>query len=403
MKAAGMEKESIDLILIQSNAINAFVAGGNNMFFFTGLLIKTENVGEVIGVFAHELGHITGGHLIRGREVLENASYQAIATTILGIGAAILTGDAGAAQGIIGLGQGLAATNFLSHSRVQESSADQAALTYMKDAQINPTGFQSFLMTLQDQELLPASQQVEYIRTHPLTRKRIEDVTTRIETSDLKDKQYPPDWVDQHKRMRAKLIGFLIPQQVSYYYGSKDMSTVAEYARAIADYRLNNYQPALDKMTTLIEREPENPYFYEQRGQIARDFGQLDQAREDYQKAVDLMPEAALIRIDLAHVLLENAYAGEDFITQAEEHLRLALAKEPRSPRAHRLLATALGRMGKDNEAKLHLAEEALLQRDIPYAKRQATAALEALPKGSKEHLRASDILNYIAFLEKQN
>lgn len=403
LEAADLDTESIDIILIGSNQINAFVAGGNNMFFFTGLLTATSSVGEVIGVFAHELGHIKGGHLIRGREVLENASYQALVSTLLGIGAAILVGDPGVASGIIGLGQGAAAGQFLSHSRVQESSADQAALTYLEDAGINPSGFRSFLQKLESQEVLPASQQVEYIRTHPLTRKRIDDVSTRIDTSEFATIDYPPEWVDQHARMKAKLIGYLLPEQIGYHYPQADTSIHAKYARAIASYRVNDYETSLAQMDALIALEPNNPYFYEIRGQIRRDYSRLKQAQGDYEKAISLLPPlfSGLIRLDLAHVLLENAKGDRQLILEAEKNIRLALATEERSPRAHRLLATSLGRTGRDAEAKLHLAEEALLQRNIPYAKRQARAAQKELKKDSNEYLRASDILNYISVLEK--
>ncbi|MFA7457429.1 MAG: M48 family metalloprotease, partial [Micavibrio sp.] len=182
-KAAGMSPDQVKIILVQDPQINAFVAGGANIFFYTGLLQKTENPGEVIGVMAHELGHITGGHLIRGREAMEQASYESILGMILGVGAAIASGDGEAAPTIGAAGSSMAQRGFLKHSRTFESSADQAALRYLETAQYDPRGLESFLKKLEGQELLASSQQSEYVRSHPLTRSRVDTIRAAAEKS----------------------------------------------------------------------------------------------------------------------------------------------------------------------------------------------------------------------------
>lgn len=392
-KAADMSPDQVKIILVQDSQTNAFVAGGANIFFYTGLLEKTENVDEVIGVMAHELGHISGGHIIRAREAMENASYESLLGAIVGVGAAVIAGDP-AAAGVIGAGgAGMAQRGFLKTARTFESSADQFGISKMEKAGFSPQGLATFLDKLASQELLPASQQSPYVRTHPLTRDRVETVDAAVARSALKDKAMPAEWTEQHKRMKAKLIGYITPQQVAWVYDDRDHGIAADTARAVAAYRQNQVADALKRADALIAREPNNPYFHELKGQMLKDFGRLSESIPSYEKALSIKPDAALIRADLAHVIIETSGQDTAKLEKALGYLDTALLKEPRSGRIHRLMATAYGRMGNDPLARLHLAEEAYLQRNIPYAKQQVEVALKGLKPGSREYLRAQDLL----------
>jgi predicted Zn-dependent protease len=397
-KAAGMSPDQVNIIIVQDDQINAFVAGGSNIFFFTGLLQKTENPGEVIGVMAHELGHITGGHLIRGREAMEQASYESILGMILGGAATLATGDGGAMATIGAGANSMAQRSFLKHTRAFESSADQAALKYLTNARINPTGLETFMHKLEGQELRPESQQSEYVRSHPLTRDRIATIEARVEQSPDKDKPYPAEWNQQHKMMLAKLRGFIAPQQVVWTYDDRDNSRESLTARTIAAYRTNDVAKAIKLSDQMLALEPNNPYFLELRGQMLMDFGRVKEAVPYYEKAIAQKPDAALIRIALAHAQVETAGNDRAKLQAALQNLTIALKTEPRSTRIHRLMATAYGRSGDESRAKLHLAEEALLQRKFDYAKSQATAAQKGLKTGSSDWIRAGDILNYITY-----
>lgn len=397
IKAAGLEPEAINFILVDNDALNAFVAGGPNIFLYTGLLTTAEGPDEIIGVIAHELGHIRGGHLVRTRQAAENAAYESILGTVLGIGAALATGNGGVGAAVAAGAQSTAQSRFFAFSRVQESSADQAALTYLEQANISPAGLMRFMQELESQELLPASRQAEYIRTHPLTRDRLDTLKTGLERSAAKNASLPLQWQEDYERMIAKLKGFLTPERVSWDYDTKDAGIPALYARTIADYRQNHVKEALAGIDDLLEREPENPYFLELKGQMLVDFGRLTEAEPAYAKAIALDPDAALIRTAYAHTLIENAADNErSRLEEAIKHLERALNKEPRSTQNHRLLATAYGRLGQEANARLHLAEEALLKGQNDYARQQAEAALESLEKNTRGWLRAQDILAYI-------
>lgn len=395
LQSAGMSPNSINIIIVQSPQLNAFVAGGANIFFYTGLIERTKNPGELIGVFAHELGHITGGHLIRTGNALERASYESILGAVLGIGAAIATGNGAAANAIIAGSQTMAVNRFLTFSRVNESSADQAALTFMENAQMNPEGFASFLSTMESEELMPRSQQSEYVRTHPLTGNRINAVKTRGEKSPYYGKAWPAEWVEQHARMKAKLIGYIDPGRVPWVYNDSDTSVPARYARAIADYRQNNVDEALEGINGLLELEPENPYFHEIKGQMLVDFGRINDGVQSYKKAIDILPSAALIRIAYAHALIESRQ-GDAALKTAIDNLERALTTEKRASHAYRFLATAHGQLGQEDIAKVYLAEEAVLQRKFEYAKNLAETALKTLPANSKYAVKAQDIISYV-------
>ena len=403
-EAAGLNPEAVNIILVQSDSMNAFVAGGSNIFIYTGLIAKTDNPGELIGVIAHETGHIAGGHLIRSREAMERASYESIIGAVLGVGAAIASGDAGAASTVI-VGTGsMAQRRYLAHSRVQESSADQAALRFMKAANMDPSGLSSFMQKLKSEMYMPTSQQSEYVLTHPLVDNRIEALERGISQSSNKGNGFPSDWKEEHARIKAKLMGFTNPTQISWAYDDRDTSVAASYARAIAAYRQNKVQDALKRMDNLLQSEPQNPYFLELKGQMLVDFGRSNEGVEFYRKAIAIKPSAPLLRIALGHALIEASGKSQDQakLNEAIKELEISLDREPRSSRTHRLLATAYGKLGQEDMAKIHLAEEAVLQNKLDYAKSQAGSVLETAKEGSKAWLRAKDVLSFIEVAEKR-
>lgn len=397
-KAAGLNPNAINIILVQNDSMNAFVAGGTNIFFYTGLIEKTDNPGELIGVLAHETGHISGGHLIKTREALERASYEAIIGTILGVGAAVATGDGGALSALSLGGQNIAQRRFLAHSRIHESSADQAALTFLEKTQMNPTGMLTFMEKLNAENYLPVNQQSEYIRTHPLIDNRLQALKHRTHTSPFKNTDYAHEWTEQHRRIIAKLIGFTKPGQVQWAYNDKDNSIAAQYARTIASYRLNHIDKAITQINALIDVEPQNPYFHELKGQMLFDFGKINESTKSYQKSLSLQPDAGLIRIALAHTLIESKNKAE--YDQAITLLERALQDEPRSARAHRLLATAYGKTGRNNAAKIHLAEEALLQRNFSYARQHAEYVIANEQEGTSLWVNANDIISFVKIVQ---
>lgn len=399
--ASGLSSDQVDLILINRDEVNAFVAGGANIFIYTGLILKAEYPEEIIGVMAHEVGHITGGHLVSTKNAMERASFQSILSTVLGIGAAIATGDGRAANAIGVGGTGFAASGFLRHSRIQESAADQAGLKYLDGASINPAGMVTFLEKLEDQELLPVSQQSEYMRTHPLTRDRINSMRIGAEKSPLYNELGQSERQRDFDMVKAKLLAFTQPQNIPRYYDRLSKNMDDRYAYAIMHYQQNHFDKSIKIFDDLILENPKNPYFVEMRAQTQRDYGRLEKAENDYKKALKLLNgDAPLIQVSLAHVMIEQ----QKHTQYIEDLLISSLQKDKRNTTAYRLLATLKGRQGFEAQAQYYLAEEAILQGHKKDAKRLVSLAKKSgdLPQGLS--VKANDLEIYLnRLLAKDN
>ncbi|HCM84278.1 MAG TPA: M48 family metalloprotease [Alphaproteobacteria bacterium] len=381
-RAAGLTPSNIQFILIEDDTMNAFVAGGQNIFLYSGLILRTENLAELLGVIAHETGHIAGGHLLRMEGIIESASRESILLTLLGIAAAALSGNGqvGAATALIGNQTTL--SRVLAHSRSSEDSADQAAIKYLIQAKLPAHGLTSFMGKLIDEELLPASRQDEYIQTHPLTRDRFESLMRG--TKNLPEIATPAADAEAYERIKAKLQGYIKPRQMVRDRKGDDIPS--RYGRAVAYYRLNDMAGALKILDSLQKDEPDNPYFYELRAQILYERGKISEAVTYYQKAHAALPNAPLITLSYGQALLAN-----NDLKAAISILQRAVTQETDSAGAHRSLGIAYGRIGETDLAQLELAETALLTLDYKAAEYHAKAA--KFPAGNPNALRAADIL----------
>ena len=398
--AAGLDPSAITLYLIDDNSLNAFVAGGMNLFINSGLLMRSRDPLEVMGVIAHETGHIAGGHLARAQEALRNASIEAIVAAVLGAAAAVVGGgDAGAA--VIAGGTGVAQRSLLKYSRIQESSADHAGVSFLESAGYSSRGLLNFLGVLAGEEALLADSQDPYLRSHPLSQERIEYLRNFVEhTSRYSDKPAPPELVVLHGRMVGKLVGFLVPLgQVLRRYPLSDQSLEARYARAIAYYRASDLDKALPLLDQLLAEHPEDAYFHELRGQILFENGRIAEAVDWYQRAVDLDPTEPLLRLGLAQAQLETE--RQDLVTPALAQLEEVVRREPRNGFAWHLLAIAYGRTDQLGMSALALSESALARNNAAEAKAQADRAMHILPENSPAWLRAQDIKSAAKRLEE--
>lgn len=386
---AGLTPSSVRFILVEDDTLNAFVTGGQNIFIHTGLLLETTDIAELLGVIAHETGHIASGHLFRTQMAVDDITMQSMLINILGLAAAIGSGRGDAAGAAAAAGSTFAQRSFFKHSRVQESSADQSGVRYLKDAHLPLEGFLNFMGKLSSQELLPESQQSEYVRTHPLTRDRIDFLQTAVDQQRSKG-QVPPEWVETHKRIRAKLYGYLFPERAVNNAGT---DIASRYGRTIALYRRGRTAEALAETDKLIAAENKNPWFYELKGQILFENGRVAEAVAPYKNAVAYAPHSGMIRAAYAHALLESTRGDDKALQEAVSQLKTSLRTEPYQARTHRLLATAYGRLGEEGMSHLHLAEEAYIRGNFSFARREIILAQKSLPKNSPAWLRADDIM----------
>lgn len=398
LEAAGLDPRALSVHLVLDDSINAFVAGGQRIFINTGLLRNADNANGIIGVLAHETGHIAGGDLIQMSENMRKATAQSLVALVLGAVAAGVSGRPEALIAGASAGQSSATGAFMHYTQSMESQADQAALRYLDETGQSARGLLDILNQLQNQELLAVGRQDPYLRTHPLTQERIATVRAHVETSPYSDVP-PSELIDYvHRRMRGKLNGFIDPpERTLARYTGNDVE--ARYARAFALQKLHRTDEALELIEGLIAERPDDPFFNETRGYILWKAGRIKDSIPSFRKSVELSNGLPLLRLGLAQALLE--LDGADAAREAVEQLTAALQYERQTPRSWRLLATGYGRLQEYGAASYALAEESLLLGDAAGAKQHLAKALELLPPGSPMHSRALDIRHLLDGADK--
>src|SRR5256885_8288741 len=389
LKVAGLAQQNVQVVLINARAFNAFVMDGRHIFINVGALYDAKSPNEIIGVLAHETGHMAGGHLSRLREQLANAQTASIIAMLLGVGALVggaATGGAtGANMGQIAPAaiqgpQGMIRRSLLSYVRAQEESADRAAVKFLNATGQSARGMQDTFKRFADDMLVLSSRVDPYQQTHPMPRERVIALEELVKTNPYWDKRDSPELQLRHDMMRAKLAGFLErPDTVARRYPSTDTGLPARYARAIAAYRYGELSAALAQIDALIQSQPNNPYFHELKGQALLESAHPAEAVAPLRRAAALAPNAALIRIMLGQALVatgETRYSEE-----AIPLLRVAMQREPEVPEVYSQLAMAYGRKGAIAEADLASAQAALAGGDMKNARELSARAQSPVPR----------------------
>lgn len=403
-EAAGLGAGAVDVVLINDNSMNAFVAGGQRIFVHSGLINAAENAGEVQGVLAHELGHITGGHVNRMSEGMGNALQITLLSALLAVGAA-LAGGGEAAMGVLGAGQQAAMGSFLAFSRVQEASADAAGVQYLSAAGISGRGSLAFFERLQNYEFrrnISQADEREYGRTHPLSGNRLQRLREDYQADPAWNTPPDPVLEARFQLAKAKLYGFLAPpERVLTAYPPYMTGAPARYARAYAYHREARVEDALTEVDALIAMDPGDPYFYELKGQILLESGRVQDSLDPLRTATRLSNSTPLIASMLGHALI--ATEDPSYLDEAEAVLRAAVGRDRENPFAWYQLGVVYGQRGDVPRARLASAEQQVMSGNPQGALLNAQAAESALPVGSSDWLRAQDVaLQARGLLERQ-
>lgn len=388
--AAGLNPSSVEMYLLADKSLNAFVTGGQNIFIHSGLIMASDDVNQLLGVIAHETAHISGGHGVTRQGAAEAAGNTSILSMVLGA-AAILAGSPDAGMGIFMAGQSVAQGQFFAHTRVEESSADQAGASFLAATGTSGEGLVEFFQKLRHQEVLAQVRQDPYVRTHPLNSQRILALEQAVQTSPHYGKAPDPVMNEKFNRLKAKLIGYLYaPARVLKLYPLTDKSPAARYARVYAYHKALEWDLALAETDALIELEPTNGYFYEIKGQILFENGRVEQALPVFREAVKHAPDQPLVATALgqAMVSLEDEQMMKDAIPILEDATR----KDTGNSFAWFNLAKAYSWSNRDAEASLATAERFYSAGIPPQAMMHARRAMDQLDTGSPQWLRAQDI-----------
>lgn len=389
--AAGIDPKTVHLHIVGDKDLNAFTTDGQDMFVNTGLIVRTQNPNQLIGVMAHETGHMAGGHSARSGA----AEKQALATFLFTIGLAAVAAAAGApdaAGALLYSSDYFATLTILSYTREQEARADQAAITYLEKAHESAKGLVGFFDNFRYEEVFSGARRYPFFQSHPLSSERIESLRIRAEAQPHYGVEDTPEALAQHQVMVAKLKAFTnLPQQTFLDYPDTDTSYPARYARAIAYYRDLQTDKAVKLTDSLLAEQPNNPYLWELKGQILFEIGRPKQAEPAHRRSVELKPDAPLLHMNLGQTLL--AEDDPHKLDEAVIEIHRSLDVEPDNPYGWLLLSQAYDRRGEPGLARLAAAEEEYSLGQAVEARNFAMRARRQLPKNSPEWRRATDIV----------
>ena len=397
-KAAKLDPKSLHLYVINSKEVNAFAMGGGRIAINTGLILKTTSALQVIGVLAHETAHIADKHIILGVDAYEKALLQGLIGTLGGIAVGLVNPEAG--MGILLGSQELAKQGLLKFTRTQEGSADQGAARYLDSLGYSSQGLLEFMEILRKDDLLSEQYIDPYALTHPLKSERIDFFRSHLSHSPHARTPLPEELEKNFNRIQVKIAAFTVsPLKTLARFKPSDTSLLARYGRAMAYFQNSQIDESLIEISSLLKEFPQDAFFWDLKGQILFESGKIKEAIKAYEKAVELRPNIPLLRINLAHALVESDDSTN--LEKAFSELLRAKIEEPDNPFTYRLLAICYGKKGETGLAALSLAEMALEVGDLKAAEQQAKRSQHFLKNDAINHVRAKDILTEVERLKK--
>ena len=396
--AAGIDPHTVKLYLVNDPEINAFATQSpipgesESIFVNAGTFLQLKTPNQIIGILAHETGHIAGGHVVRGEQAMRQAMIPMLLGLALGA-AAVALGGGEAGMGIMALGEQAAQAQFFQFSRAQEATADQMGQKYLRATHQSGNGMLEVFNKFANMEAeISYGHNDPLISDHPLSRERIDLLQRLVESSPYKDVKDSPETVHEFHLIQAKLAGFLNKVDTALQrYPVSDTSEEAHYARAIAYFRQPDMKKALEEANTLVSINPKNPFFWEILGQINVEMSQPEKGILPYQKSVDLAPNEPLLRLSLAAAQI--ATGKPQFGKPAIDNLKVVLRQENNNTFAWYEAAQAYSDMGNEPMANLSTAELNYTIGNFPAAAHFATLAQHRLAAGSTDWQRATDIL----------
>lgn len=388
--AMGLEPSEIEILLISENDLNAFATRGRIMGVNTGLILRTRSANELLGVIAHEAGHIKNRHTLR--DGAQQAGMQPLLMTMALGALAIAAGSPQAGAVLLGNSQYFGTLSALRYMTHQEGEADNTGARALERAGESGRGLVTFFENFRSQEVFSDARRYPYFRSHPLSSERIENLRRFVAEQSNYGKVDSPERVAEHALVVAKIHAFMdAPNSTLRAYPETDASWPARYARAIAWYRDGQTERALTAVGALIDEQPDNPFLWELKGQILFEEGRPAEAVAAHQQSVDLKPDAPLLRINLAHAMIETQDQAQ--LALAVNQLKLATSMEDDNTLGWRLLSQAYASQGKEGEARLASAEMYFALGAANEATQFALRARDLLTPGTAEWTRAMDIV----------
>ena len=393
---AGLDPAALQIRIVIASEYNAFVTGDGFIYIHSGLIMQAENMLEIAGVMAHEIGHIAAGHVVQRHGVIADAGMA----TLLGAVAAVALTAAGSADAAVGVMAGSADQTrriVLARSRQDEGVADEYAIRLMQNQGYSVAPLAERMRQIASQRMLPESRQSEYYMSHPGALERSAVFQDHVNTHESGSFEEPEWMAALHDRLKSKLEGWSTPPRNVLKSSMKAEGANADYMRAIAFHRLSDITAAHEVMQELVAQHPDDPFFHEFLGDVLLASGEAAAAALSYEAALQLLPETTntgQIELSLgrAYLALNNPQSIEKAIIALEKAHR----NEPEWAFVKRQLGIGLGRAGRFAAADLILAEEALMNNNTDLA-RQLAQRVKSNTDATPEQLQlAHDILRQV-------
>lgn len=368
--------------VVDAGDINAFAGPGGYIGINSGLILVAESEGELAGVMAHEIAHITQRHIARA---FQEASRLNLPLTAAVIAAIILGRDnAQVAEAAIAASAAGSIQHQINFTRSNEKEADRAGLRILAQSGIDPRDMPRFFERLQRAALLYDSQPIEFLRTHPVTHSRIADTLSRAE-------QYPPveapdDTTFRLMQARTRILTSHTLKQEQQYFADMlrrqpEREPVARYGLALTALHLGELDLAERHIAVLRRSDPLSLPYGLLEAELARDQGDLPAALAVYARLADSHPRSTALAIHHAETLINDKR-----YLQAQQLLEQHLRSFDSPPYLYKLLAEARNGLGAVAAAHEALAEFYYQSGDLGTALRHLQTALE---KSDDAQLRA--------------
>ncbi len=389
-RSIGLDENTIEIIIVNDSSINAYVAGGQKVFVHTGLIMEAEDASSLIGVLAHEAGHIKGAHLIQKDQTFENANIGMLAGYVLGLGSVIAGAPAEAGLAISSASQNIATRNVLSYSRDFENAADTVALDVLREIRISPKGLIKILQKLVMKQKILADVVDKYLLTHPVSEDRINYLQNALRQHPEIDKKTPEETERRFRKIRAKFYGFLATQKKTRSIYAGKNTEDALYALSIAYNKEARFEESDKLLGQLVSVNPNDPYLQELKAQYLFERGHIRKSVEQYKKVSTMIPGSNLIRLNLANAMI--ATEEKSYYKQAIDVLKAIIARESRNVGAVNRLGIAYGKLGQLETSYLYLAEAAIIAKDKENAKFLLAKAEKHVDKSSQSYLKFTEL-----------
>ena len=402
--AANLDPKNINIYIVNDSSINAFVSGGQNVFINTGLIRKYKTPDALIGVLAHETGHIVGGHLARSSEGASQAEGAMLLSYLLGIGA-IAAGAPDAGTAILMGGNQTAQRLYMKFTRTQEEAADQYAIEFLDKMKYPADGLVQLLEFFKSEMAAYKDQIDEYLLSHPVSQKRIDLIKARTAHKNFSDKQINQKLQTSMNQVLTKLEAFMDDPDYLLAKYQNHHDDKANYIKSVALFKKGKIDESLKILDPIIAKNPRDGFLFELKGQILFESGRIQESILAYNQAVKLIssPDNAVIKVALGLAILSLKSSDQDLMKLAIKHLEEAKKYEKENPLLFKQLANGYSRIGDEGRSLLALAEFNLLIGDAKKCQKYADNAKDKLKKSDKSELiRADDLLELAKKDEKE-